>query len=94
MTFVPKHPHDWDEVECPQCDDEPTWETKEGVIYQIWQMTSSHLINTINYLKRNSPYGGYIPNGEQAAYAFDQMCDEYNEILTCMETEWRRRRGY
>jgi len=39
---------------------EITWKTKEGKVIPINDMTTAHLSNTINMLKRNEKYNSFL----------------------------------
>jgi hypothetical protein len=81
------------------------WTTKDGRKIAIKDMTTEHIQNTINLLKRNGfisvdTFNLYLstpgPQGEMAQYYFDQELDEVlssptTEYLDLFEEELQRR---
>lgn len=51
--------------------DDNTWTTREGVTIAIKEMTDSHLINTIKYIRRNTPKAMHLEALSMLAYASD-----------------------
>ena len=86
-------------------DNELVWTTEDGREYQIKDMDTSHLKNTLNMLKRNGYVstrtvmhyvGGPLPTGDCAQDAFDLELDEVLSraplhCMTAMEFELEKR---
>jgi hypothetical protein len=102
--------HDWISVKLgiiPTIDpDQKTWTTKDGRVLEIKDMTTEHIENTINLLKRcgfvsKSTLLFYLtdpgPSGEMASYAFEREQDKVfsapvSETLDWLEAELKNRK--